>query len=66
MDPPSTLPNTTTELHRLGYKQLLRILTGIDFTVCPNCGANLIRLPLPETFPQIATLSLDNPLLDSS
>jgi hypothetical protein len=66
MDPLSTLPNNTTEVHLLGYKQLLLILTGTDCTICPNCGANLIRRPLPETSVLLATLSLDNPLLDSS
>jgi hypothetical protein len=66
LDPLSTLPNTSTEVHRLGYKKLLLILTGFDVTVCPNCGSNLLRLPLPETLPQIDSLCLANPLLDSS
>ena len=66
MLPLSTLPNTTTEVHLLGYKHLLSILTGTDFTVCPNCGANLLHLPLTETAPQLGIISLDKPLLDSS
>jgi hypothetical protein len=58
LDTSSTLPINTAQVHLLAYKQLLHILTGIDFTVCPNCGANLLRLALPDI--------PENPLLDSS
>ena len=66
LDAPSPHPYITTNAHLLDWKQLLRKLTGFDVSACPNCGANLMRVPLPETSPPLATFSLGNPLLDSS
>ena len=59
-------PNNTPAVHLLTWQQLLRKLTGIDVTVCPRCGANLLRLPLPENLTLSALLSLSSPILNSS
>jgi hypothetical protein len=58
--------NNTPAVHLLTWQQLLRKLTGIDVTVCPRCGANLLRLPLPENLTLSAFLSLSSPILNSS
>jgi hypothetical protein len=61
-----THPTPPIELHLLKWQQLLLKLTGLDLTVCPNCGGTIRTRPLPETLrlPALATLSA--PLLDTS
>jgi hypothetical protein len=61
-----THPTPPIELHLLKWQQLLLKLTGLDLTVCPNCGGTIRTRPLPQTLrlPALATLSA--PLLDTS
>jgi len=40
-------PAPSTDMHLMSWQQLLFKLTGIDLTVCPNCGGTLLRKPLP-------------------
>jgi hypothetical protein len=54
--PPSSLPSTsqapseTSRLHTAKWREVIRILTGIDLDACPQCGARqLERRPLPRT-----------------
>jgi hypothetical protein len=54
------------ESHLLSWQQLLLKLTGLDLTVCPNCGGTILRKPLPETLRLTALASLSAPLLDTS
>jgi len=58
-----TLP---IESHLLTWQQLLLKLTGIDLTVCPNCGGTILRKPLPETLPLAALATFSAPFLDTS
>jgi hypothetical protein len=53
--PQSTSPATpktppTCSLHTARWREVIRILTGIDLDACPSCGAHqLERRPLPRT-----------------
>ena len=40
-------PTPSTDMHLMSWQQLLCKLTGIDLTVCPNCGATMLRKSLP-------------------
>ena len=40
-------PTPSTEMHRMSWQQLLFKLTGVDLSVCPNCGGTMLRKPLP-------------------
>ena len=40
-------PTPSTDMHLMSWQQLLFKLTGIDLTVCPNCGGTMLRKPLP-------------------
>ena len=42
-----THPTPSTDMHLMSWQQLLFKLTGIDLTVCPNCGGTMLRKPLP-------------------
>jgi hypothetical protein len=61
-----THPTPPIELHLLKWQQLLLKLTGLDLTVCPNCGGTILRRPLPETLRLHALTTLSAPLLDTS
>jgi hypothetical protein len=58
-----TLP---AEEHLINWQQLLLKLTGIDPTVCPNCGGTIRRKPLPEMLPLSAFTTLSVHVLDTS
>ena len=62
----STLPTPSTKIELLSWQQLLLKLTGLDLTVCPNCGGTILRKPLPETLRLTALTLLCIPPLDSS
>ena len=40
-------PTPSTEMHRMSWQQLLFKLTGVDLSVCPNCGGTMLKRPLP-------------------
>ena len=46
---PTASADPPTEHQHLSWQQLLFKLSGIDLTVCPNCGGTILRKPLPET-----------------
>ena len=54
------------ESHLLSWQQLLLKLTGLDLSVCPNCGGTILRKPLPETLRLTALATFSVPLLDTS
>jgi hypothetical protein len=54
------------ESHLLSWQQLLLKLTGLDLSVCPNCGGTILRKPLPETLRLTALATFSAPLLDTS
>jgi hypothetical protein len=58
-----TLP---TEDPLITWQQLLFKFTGLDLTLCPNCGGTILRKPLPETLPLSAFATLSVPVLDTS
>ncbi len=62
--PPS--PTTPFNAESLSWQKLLLKLTGLDITICPNCGAKLLRKPLPLNFPLSTLLSPAFSALDSS
>jgi len=62
----STHPTPSTKVELLSWQQLLLKLTGLDLTVCPNCGGTIRRRPLPETLRLPALTTLSAPLLDTS
>ena len=62
----STHPTPSTKVELLSWQQLLLKLTGLDLTVCPNCGGTIRRKPLPETLRLTALATLYAPLLDTS
>ena len=41
------------------WQQLLLKLTGIDLTVCPNCGGTILRTPLPDSLAGFSIPTLD-------
>jgi hypothetical protein len=48
--PPSDAAAENTQLHTAKWREVIRILTGIDLDVCPRCGARqLERHPLSRT-----------------
>jgi hypothetical protein len=55
-----------TEEHLINWQQLLLKLTGIDLTVCPNCGGTILRRPLPEMLPLSPFTTLSVPVFDTS
>jgi hypothetical protein len=61
-----TQPTPSTKVELLSWQQLLLKLTGLDLTVCPNCGGTIRRKPLPETLRFTALATLSAPLLDTS
>ncbi len=58
--------NTPAEHQPLSWQQLLLKLTGFDVTICPNCGAKILRKPLPLRLPLSALILTSIPTLDSS
>jgi hypothetical protein len=62
--PPEAIPSEQT--HHATWQELLLKLTGIDITVCPNCGAKLLRTPLPTDFYLSALAYSSLPIQDSS
>jgi hypothetical protein len=62
----STHPTPSTKIELLSWQQLLLKLTGLDLTVCPNCGGTILRKPLPETLRLTALTLLCIPPLDTS
>ena len=40
-------PTPSTEMHLMSWQQLLFKLTGVDLSVCPNCGGTMLKRPLP-------------------
>ena len=62
----STHPTPSTKIELLGWQQLLLKLTGLDLTVCPNCGGTILRKPLPETLRLTALAAFSIPALDTS
>jgi len=68
--PDHTTPNldiivTSGELP-LDWKRLLFEVTGFDVTVCPACGAKLLREPIPATPMHLPHPFFPVPVLDSS
>jgi hypothetical protein len=63
---PTAHADRPTEDQRLNWKQLLLKFTGIDLTVCPNCGGTILRKPLPETLRLAALAGFSIPTLDTS
>jgi hypothetical protein len=58
-------PTPSTDMHLMRWQQLLFKLTGIDLTVCPNCGATMLRKPLPG-FLRLSPLAAPIKPLDTS
>jgi hypothetical protein len=49
LPPSSPAATEPTGLHTAKWREVIRILTGVDLDVCPRCGAcDLQRLPLPR------------------
>jgi len=60
-----THPTPSTDMHLMSWQQLLFKLTGIDLTVCPNCGGPIKRRPLPG-FLRVSPLAASIQPLDTS
>jgi len=56
---PTAPADHPTEDQRLNWQQLLLKLTGIDLTVCPNCGGTILRKPLPDSLAGFPIPTLD-------
>jgi hypothetical protein len=63
---PTAPADPPTEDQPVSWQELLRKLTGIDLTVCPNCGGTILRKPLPETLRLTALARFSIPTLDTS
>jgi hypothetical protein len=63
---PTGHPDPPTEDQPVSWQELLRKLTGIDLTICPNCGGTILRKPLPETLRLTALTCFSIPPLDTS
>jgi len=63
---PTGHPDPPTEDQPVSWQELLRKLTGIDLTICPNCGGTILRKPLPETLRLTALTCFSMPPLDTS
>jgi hypothetical protein len=63
---PTAHADPPTEDQPLNWQQLLLKLTGIDLTICPNCGGTILRKPLPETLRLTALACFSIPPLDTS
>jgi len=50
-------PIPPAESEPISWQKLLLKLTGLDITICPNCGAKLLRKPLPLHLPLSTLLS---------
>jgi len=56
---PTAHAHPPTEDQPVSWQQLLLKLTGIDLTVCPNCGGTILRTPLPESLAGFSIPTLD-------
>jgi hypothetical protein len=56
---PTAHAHPPTEDQPLSWQELLRKLTGIDLTVCPNCGGTILRKPLPDSLAGFSIPTLD-------
>jgi hypothetical protein len=63
----STTQTLCTKADLLTWQQLLLKLTGIDLTLCPNCGGTILRKPLPHNPLCLAPVqAFSKPPLDTS
>jgi hypothetical protein len=56
---PTAHADPPTEDPPLSWQQLLFKLSGIDLTVCPNCGGTILRKPLPDSLAGFSIPTLD-------
>jgi hypothetical protein len=56
---PTAPADPPTEDQPVSWQKLLLKLTGIDLTVCPNCGGTILRKPLPDSLADFSIPTLD-------